>query len=123
MLKEMFKDQVCEKCGEVKLNHHFCTGVKELSHKTEYQLRIEKRCKDYALNQWLSDYPADMTYEDIIDRLQTDEWSEPMGDDDDEDANRLIEWYIIEGHSGDQIAEFIEDTYDSAVRLVEDLIK
>ena len=81
------------------------------------QDEIIKQCQWFAINQWLSSYPESMTYEDIIDQLQKDTWSEPI-DEDDEDDNRIVEWYLIEGHSGDQIAEFIQDTYTSALNLV-----
>jgi len=129
----MFLNSVCDRCGEEKLTHHFCKGEKTMHvlnpnpYATEQfipkQSEIEERCKWFAINQWLSDYPENMSYEDIIERLQLDDWSEPLEETEDEDDEvRIIEWYLLEGHSGDQIAGFIEDTYDSALRLVTGLL-
>jgi hypothetical protein len=85
------------------------------------QSEIEERCKWFALNSWLSDYPEHLSYEEILDLLDQDEWNDPHRDDDD-GCNQIVEWYLIEGHSGDQVADFIRDTYVSALRLVKGLI-
>jgi hypothetical protein len=52
----------------------------------------------FALNQWLSDYPDDLTYDEIMDL---------MFNDDDE---KITPWYLVEDHSLMQITHFIEDT-------------
>ena len=55
----------------------------------------------FALNQWLSDYPADMSYEGII---------ETLSDIDDGDTSDITVWEVAEDYPTDQVAEFIEDT-------------
>jgi hypothetical protein len=37
---------------------------------------MEKKAQYFALNQWLSDYPDDMTYEQVIKILRKDQWGE-----------------------------------------------
>lgn len=76
---------------------------------------MEKLAQVYALNEWLTDYPDDMGYEEIIEVLKKDcgvsiddEWEE-LG---------IEQWYLLDGHSGAQIAQFIEDTRKSALRLL-----
>ena len=76
---------------------------------------MEKNAQSFALNQWLSDPPDDMTYDEVIEILRRDTWSDP----DDAWAKAITPWYLIEGHAGEQIAEFIEDTYSAALRLLE----
>ena len=49
----------------------------------------------FALNQWLSDYPYDMTYEEIIDCLTNDEYL---------DSDNIVVWELIEEYSGRRIA-------------------
>jgi hypothetical protein len=115
----MILNKVCDNCGEEKLTHHFCKGGKTVQI-IPVKSKIEEKCQWFAVNQWLSDYPKEMTYEDIIDRLQLDTWSDPIMED--EDGSRIIEWYLIEGHSGNQIATFIEETYDRTMRLVAGLL-
>ena len=57
--------------------------------------------ESFALNQWLCDYPDDMSYDDIIERLSVDnEWN----------VDDITVWFLVEGNTTDQVAEFIEDT-------------
>ena len=57
--------------------------------------------ESFALNQWLCDYPDDMSYDDIIKRLSVDnEWN----------VDDITVWFLVEGNTTDQVAEFIEDT-------------
>lgn len=79
---------------------------------------MEKKAQYFALNQWLSDYPDDMTYEQVIEILRKDAWS-----DDEPDRSWcevITPWYLIEGHVGEQIADLIEETYSDVLRLLED---
>jgi hypothetical protein len=76
---------------------------------------MEKLAQVYALNEWLTDYPDDMEYEDVMkvlnkdhDECVDDEWRELD----------IVQWYLLDGHTGAQIAQFIEDTYESALRLL-----
>lgn len=74
-----------------------------------------ERAQDFAIDQWLSDHPDDMTYSQIITLLRKDTWSKINSDWND----IITPWYLIEGHSGEQIAEFIEDTCAAALRLLD----
>ena len=57
--------------------------------------------ESFALEQWLSDYPADMSYDDIIERLSVEnEWN----------VDDILVWFLVEGNTTDQVAEFIQDT-------------
>ena len=76
----------------------------------------QRKAQYFALNQWLSDYPDDMTYEEVIKILRKDQW----GKLDAEWVEVISPWYLIEGHAGEQIADFIEDTYLRALKLLED---
>lgn len=70
-----------------------------------------KASEQFALNQWLSDYPDDMTYEEIITALKVDnQW---MVDD-------ITVWYLVENNTTDQVAMFIEDTKDAFERATAD---
>jgi hypothetical protein len=70
-----------------------------------------KLSEQFALNQWLSDYPDDMTYEEIITALKVDnQW---MVDD-------ITVWYLVENNTTDQVAMFIEDTKEAFERATAD---
>lgn len=70
-----------------------------------------KLSEQFALNQWLSDYPDDMTYEEIITALKVEnQW---MVDD-------IDVWYLVENNTTDQVAMFIEDTKDAFERATAD---
>ena len=61
----------------------------------EVNLKTSER---FALNEWLSDYPEDKTYGEIIELMESD------------DCEEINPWYIVEDHSLSQIVEFIENT-------------
>jgi hypothetical protein len=69
-----------------------------------------KASEQFALNQWLSDYPDNMTYEEIIAALQVDEWK----------IDDITVWYLVENNTTDQVAMFIEDTKDAFERATAD---
>ena len=70
-----------------------------------------KAAEQFALNQWLSDYPEDMTYDEIIAALKVEnQW---MIDD-------ITVWYLVENNTTDQVAMFIEDTKDAFERATAD---
>jgi hypothetical protein len=61
--------------------------------------------EQFAINQWLSDYPAFMTYQEIIDMMN--------GDDDANDEwvhDQISVWQTVEHFTLRQVAEFIEGT-------------
>jgi hypothetical protein len=61
-----------------------------------------KTSEHFALDQWLSDYPDNLTYEEIIVILKDPEnaWC----------ADDISVWEVVEDCTNDQVAEFIEDT-------------
>lgn len=73
-----------------------------------------ERAQDFAIDQWLSDHPNDMTYDQIIALLKQDTWNRK----DSEWYETITPWYLIEDHSGEQIANFIEDTCADVQRLL-----
>ncbi len=57
--------------------------------------------ESFALDQWLSDYPADMSYDDIIERLSVEnEWN----------VDDILVCFLVDGNTTDQLAEFLDDT-------------
>lgn len=54
----------------------------------------------FALKQWLSDY-RDLTYPEVLKAL------------DNNDFSKICLWKIVEGHTGEEIIDFIEDTKES----------
>ena len=69
-----------------------------------------KASEQFALNQWLSDYPDDMTYEEIIQALRVEEWN----------VDDITVWYLVENNTTDQVAMFIEDTKEAFERATAD---
>ena len=69
-----------------------------------------KASEQFALNQWLSDYPDNMTYEEIIAALQVDEWK----------VDNITVWELVENNTTDQVAMFIEDTKEAFERATAD---
>lgn len=65
----------------------------------------------FACNQWLSDWPEDMSYRQLIAKLKRDTW---LGAD-----SEIFPWQIVEDCTGDQIAHFIHETKLAAERLIE----
>ena len=54
----------------------------------------------FSLNEWLSDYPENKTYDEIIELMIEDEWS----------TEEITPWYVVQDHTLGQIIEFIENT-------------
>ena len=57
-----------------------------------------KPSEQFALNQWLTDYPDNLTYDEVIDELQVRE------------SDAVIPWDLVEGYSPAFIAGLIDDT-------------
>jgi hypothetical protein len=70
-----------------------------------------KLSERFALNQWLCDYPEDMTYDEIIAMLRVkNQWM----------VDGIDVWYLVENNTTDQVAMFIEDTKESFERATAD---
>jgi hypothetical protein len=59
-----------------------------------------KQSERFALMEWLSEFPDDKTYDEIIEMLNVDDWSNPD----------LSVWEVVDSHDLSQIADFIENT-------------
>jgi hypothetical protein len=83
------------------------------------------RCKRHALGQVLSGWSHDdadgnefvLSYEDVLDILRQPE-NETMVVDE-----RIMVWEAFEYHSGEFIAEHIEDLYRVFVELAQDVVR
>ena len=61
-----------------------------------------KPSEQFALNQWLTDYPDNLTYDEVIDLM--------MGDEDEWTHDQITVWQTVEHFTLRQVIEFIEDT-------------
>jgi hypothetical protein len=61
-----------------------------------------KKSERFALMEWLTEFPDDKTYDEIILMLRGDEseWTHPDID----------VWEVVENHTLDQVADIIENT-------------
>lgn len=74
---------------------------------------LRETAETFALNQWLSDYPADMPYQEILDQLHSGSY---------EDDYDIMPWQLVENCSGANIAEMIDDTRAAFERHAADLL-
>jgi len=61
-----------------------------------------KTSERFAINEWLSDYPEDKTYDEIIDMM--------VGDEDEWTHDQITVWQTVEHFTLRQVAEFIDNT-------------
>ena len=64
--------------------------------------------EQFALDEWLSHYPDDMSYADILKLLMEEDWSH-------ED---ISVWVVVEDYPLSQVAEFIDNTREHFDRVV-----
>ena len=88
-----------------------------MSQDNEVKQCAEHQAEQVALGQWLSKYPDDMSYEDILQALRTDEIPT-----DDKDNDLIVVWQVAEDYSGTHVAGFIEETYYQTLRAIEHVI-
>lgn len=74
---------------------------------------LRETAEIFALNQWLSDCPVDMSYADILDLLRSGQHY---------DSDDVIVWEAVDNYSGRQIAEMIDDTRSAFERAAADLL-
>jgi hypothetical protein len=77
--------------------------------------QIKDKVQTFALNTWLSDYPSDMTYEQIIECLDKDVWTDC--DTSWKEAGIVLS-SIIEGQYGEYVSLRIRDTFKRAMGLI-----
>jgi TusA-related sulfurtransferase len=68
-----------------------------------------KTSERFALNEWLSDYPDDMSYGEILELMSTDEWT----------VDEITVWEVVENYTLDQVSDFIENTRMHFERVTE----
>jgi hypothetical protein len=64
----------------------------------------------FAVDQWLSDCPDNWSYKQILAYLNRTTW---LGSE-----SKISPWEVVENFTGDQIAEFIEDTRQAFERAI-----
>ena len=73
-----------------------------------------KKSEQFALNEWLSDYPDNLSYGEIIDLM--------LGDDDNEQwtHEQITVWQVVEHFTLNQVVDFIEGTRAHFARVTEE---
>jgi hypothetical protein len=98
----LISERKCRKCGEEYEGEHVCKDVKD-------------KAQTFALNTWLSDYPSDMTYEQIVKALNKDAWAE--FDNTWKEAGIVLS-LVVEGQYGVYVASKISETFKRAMGLI-----
>lgn len=62
-------------------------------------MKVMTPAEEFAIDQWLSEYPTELSYDEIIDHIRGD-FNNP----------EILVWGILMGCSQEQIVETIEDT-------------
>ena len=70
-----------------------------------------KTSERFALNEWLSEYPDDMSYGEILELMSTDEWT----------IDEITVWEVVENYTLDQVSDFIENTRMHFERVTEEV--
>jgi hypothetical protein len=70
-----------------------------------------KTSERFALNEWLSDYPDDMSYGEILELMSTDDWT----------IDEITVWEVVENFTLDQVSDFIENTRMHFERVIEEV--
>jgi len=74
---------------------------------------LRETAQEFALNQWLADYPDDMAYDDILNVLRSAEH---------EESDDITLWWIVENNSGRAVAQMIDDTRAAFERYAAELL-
>lgn len=83
---------------------------------TPTERELEAKAEQHALGQFLSEYPENMDYDEIIERLST-------GTLDDEDGNTLILiWEPFENRDPSTVAEDIENCKETTFELIKEIL-
>jgi hypothetical protein len=70
-----------------------------------------KISEKFALNEWLSDYPEDLEYYEILELMSQDDWS----------VDGITVWEVVENFTLDQVSDFIENTRMHFERVTEEV--
>ncbi len=67
-----------------------------------------KTSEHFALDTWLTEYPDNLTYDQVIARLRTSK-----------NTKSIYVWEVVESYPLSQVADFIEDTKSHFERVTE----
>ena len=70
-----------------------------------------KKSERFALNEWLSDYPDDLDYYEILELMSQDDWS----------VDGISVWEVVENFTLDQVSDLIENTRMHFERVTEEV--
>ena len=70
-----------------------------------------KTSERFALNEWLSEYPDDMSYGEILELMSTDDWT----------IDEITVWEVVENYTLDQVSDFIENTRMHFERVTQEM--
>ena len=70
-----------------------------------------KMAEKHALDHFLSDYPHEKEYDDIIDQISEDNMDD------------ILIWEPFENHDPSQVAEWIENLKDATIVLIENVLE
>ena len=74
-----------------------------------------KISEQFAIDEWLTDYPSNMEYDEIMAVLNNaaNEWC----------IDDIVVWELVEHHTMDQVAEFIDMTRKHFERSLAEYLK
>jgi hypothetical protein len=73
-------------------------------------MKISER---FALNEWLTEYPENLTFEEIIGLM--------IGDEDEWTHDQISVWQTVENFTLRQVAEFICDTQTHFANVTDEM--
>ena len=82
----------------------------------EREEQLDKLAENFALDHYLSEYPQDMEYDEIIERISSD------NRDDEDDETIIVIWEPFENHDPASVSEHINDLKDAARKLIDNVI-
>jgi hypothetical protein len=74
--------------------------------------KIEQSAEKQALDGFLTEYPDDMEYNEILERLSNDDLVDDFGD------TLILVWEPFEREDPSKVSEYIENSKDSLVELL-----
>ena len=70
-----------------------------------------KTSEHFALDEWLTEYPDNLTYDEVLNIMRDpkNNWR----------CDEICVWEVVEDHTLNQVASFIEDTKSHFERVTE----
>jgi hypothetical protein len=66
-----------------------------------------KASEQFALDQWLTDYPEGLSFDEVLALMTGNEWTH----------DQITVWQVVEHFTLDQVADFIQDTKNHFERV------